>query len=74
VGEAPKIANMPEYRYYLLDHRHYVVATRTVACETDDNARAVADGLLDDSSHLAIEVWAEYHQVYERKKGTPRVP
>jgi len=64
---------VPEYRCYLLDDRYYVVPSRTVACEIDDNARVVADSLWDDSTHFAIEVCGTgYYQVYERNKA--RVP
>ena len=62
---------MSTYRYYFLDTRHYVVDCRLIACETDDAARAFADGLLAESAYPAIEVWEGQREVYEARKPRP---
>ena len=62
---------MSEYRCYFLDYRHYVVATRIITCESDDAARAIADDLLEENVYLAVEVWADYRQVHEKKRPAP---
>ena len=62
--------SVTEYRCYFLDHRHYVVASATITCDTDDKARKLAEGLLRASAHRAVEVWVGKRQVHEAKKSS----
>jgi hypothetical protein len=62
---------MPQYRCYFLDHRHYVVASRMITCESDEAASAIANDLLQENDYPAVEVWADHRQVYEKKKLAP---
>ena len=62
---------MTTYRCYFLDTRHYVVDCRSMVCETDDAARAFADGLLAENAYPAIEVWEGQREVYEARKPRP---
>lgn len=55
---------MPLYRCYFLDEQRRVVDHRLVKCDTDDAARAFADGLLSESVYSMIEVWEAQRQVF----------
>jgi len=61
---------MTRYRCYFLNHRLCVVGCRVIPCETDDDARAFADGLLAGTTYPAIEVWQGQREVYEARKAS----